>query len=316
MKIKLISTFFIGVVLLFVECNQKGNEQTEHVEAIENTSIEVVENEQYKLTVDTVSVTVDGKHGGRISSLKLGEHEFLTGSEVNATNWGATFWASPQSLWGWPPPSAFDQASYAITVEGDKIVATGQVDTLKTNLQFVKTVSFNKAENAIELNFKIINHNTTAYSAAPWLIARVPAEGLAFFPVDTATAQTSTKFEVNKGADVVWFDFNKDTLNEVKFINNGNEGWVANLVDNYLFIQKFDDVSTDKIAPSEGDVEVYIAPGKTYVELEPQGEYQSIPAGGSIDWTVFWMVKEIDAAEDTFVGSQSLVDLVRQVVKN
>ena len=310
MKMRFMLALFVGTVL-FLGWVKDSEELQEVVDDSIAVSIESLGNEQYKLVADNYSLVVDGLNGGKISSLMLGSHEFLTGSDIHATNWGATFWASPQSLWGWPPPSAFDKDSYTMTIEGDKLVATGQVDTKKTNLQFIKTVSFNQNDKAIELNFEIVNHNTTAYSVAPWLITRVPAKGLAFFPVDTATAQTSVKFEIKKGADVVWFDFSPDTLKEVKFINNSNEGWIAHYADNYLFVQKFDDVAADKIAPKEGDAEVYIAPGKSYVELEPQGEYQSIPSGGSIYWKVILIMKEVESTVNTECGSQSLFDLVR-----
>ena len=80
----------------------------------------------FVLTLDgDVRLEVDATRGGRVTALRLGERNLLSGAEVDAVNYGSTFWTSPQSAWGWPPDVEIDSAPYAGALDGEAVVLRG-----------------------------------------------------------------------------------------------------------------------------------------------------------------------------------------------
>ena len=67
---------------------------------------------RHVLAWDDVSFEVDARTGGRVTALRLGGRNLLTGPEIDAGNFGSTFWTSPQSAWGWPPVPEVDHHEY------------------------------------------------------------------------------------------------------------------------------------------------------------------------------------------------------------
>jgi hypothetical protein len=67
----------------------------------------------YSFAFAAVSFTVNAETGARVTSLSVGGTELLAGAAINATNYGSTFWTSPQSAWGWPPPAPSTSSPYA-----------------------------------------------------------------------------------------------------------------------------------------------------------------------------------------------------------
>lgn len=61
---------------------------------------------RFALQVHSVAIEIDANARERETSLTLGGKELLSSAEVNAINYGSTFWTSPQSQWGWPPPAS------------------------------------------------------------------------------------------------------------------------------------------------------------------------------------------------------------------
>src|SRR5947207_14800898 len=77
---------------------------------------------RHLLSWDDVSFEVDARTGGRVTALRLGGRNLLTGPEIDPGNFGSTFWTSPQSSWGWPPVPEVDHAEYRASIEGSAIV--------------------------------------------------------------------------------------------------------------------------------------------------------------------------------------------------
>ncbi len=57
-----------------------------------------------------------------MTALRVGGRNLLTGPEIDAGNFGSTFWTSPQSAWGWPPVPEVDHAAYRASIEDSAIV--------------------------------------------------------------------------------------------------------------------------------------------------------------------------------------------------
>ncbi len=266
-----------------------------------------------------MTFTGDGT-SGYVTGLALGGTNLLIGSDVNAVTYGSSFWPSPQS-WDWPP--AIDSASY-----------THQIDTATSSIVFVSeavtmgdnTISVEKrfwgdtTLNAVVTQYTVTNSGSNVASFAPWQITRVPANGIVFYPQgDNAPAAQTGPYSppaigtVTVDGGIVWYDFTGSDI-EGKSVSDGAEGWLAYVADGVLFLKTFPDIPPASQAPGEAEVEVYVAPGDTYIELEPQGAMADVAAGGTSEpWQVHWYLRSVPADLDVSVGSTALVDWVRTV---
>jgi hypothetical protein len=89
---------------------------------------------------------------------------------------------------------------------------------------------------------------------------------------------------------------------------------VAHVVDGLVFIKSFGDVTADKIAPGEGDVELFTNAVHSYIELENQGPYGNIAPGASTSWTVTWFLRRLPANIAATVGNADLAQFVRGTI--
>ncbi|HKU40440.1 MAG TPA: hypothetical protein VJR89_19900, partial [Polyangiales bacterium] len=88
----------------------------------------VVEREgKFVVSVADVAFEIDPKLGGRMTGCTLGGRNLLTGPEVDALNFGSTFWPSPQARWNWPPVPEIDSQPYMANLSGDTITLTSAV---------------------------------------------------------------------------------------------------------------------------------------------------------------------------------------------
>ena len=75
-----------------------------------------------------------------------------------------------------------------------------------------------------------------------------------------------------------------------KSFASGSDGWLANVFDGLLLIKRFAKVPLEREAPGEAEIEIY-AHGDAahpYIEVEQQGNYQTLTPGQSSSWTVQW----------------------------
>jgi len=265
--------------------------------------------------IANVYFEVDPTYGGRITSLKLNNKQILFTN--TSTNWGSTFWQSPQSAWGWPPSTALDQNAYSGGILGDSVNILSQVDnTYNTKLKFRKIFYANLADTSITIEYFMINTGTSAKSFAPWEITRVPVGGMIFFP-DTGgvSGVLAPKFE--KIGKLQWLDYSsaKFSTSTIKSFSNSIEGWSAWLnSDSAVFIKKFDKIKISEAASGEDAVEDYYDGPASYYEIENQGKYVAINASDSLKWVMKWYVRKLPANVDKSKGSVELANFVRSIV--
>ncbi len=272
----------------------------------------------YSFTVDDVTFTADGP-SGRVTGLMFGGSNILTTSAVHDTNYGSSFWTSPQD-WDWPP--AIDGASYTHSIDGDSIVFVSEEVTLATNdVTVTKRFKGRASDGSVELQYTVTNTGSGALDFAPWEITRVFNDGFTFYPRGTNDPHAQTGEyspeaipTVTLGDDMVWYDFSGND-GESKSVSDGAEGWLAHVSGGVLLLKVFEDVPVSGQFDTEGEIEVYSAPDDAYVELEQQAARQTVAAGEtSTPWTVHWYVRTVPAEVDESVGSESLVSWVREVV--
>ena len=270
--------------------------------------------EGFTIKAGNVTMTVSAKEGGKIMSYKYDDKEML--SQLRMQNqYGSTFWTSPQKEWNWPPVTEFDRAAYTvedITVKTvNSLVLTSQI-ARKLPFQIQKQYTPDPKGKYIRIAYTIINKGDVERKVAPWEISRVVADesGLIFFdaPVESITPAGLIPFKGEAGAS--WYSFEQGAQN--RKINADGKGWLAYAADGLLMIKKFDDLAPSQPAPDEAEIQVYVNQGKTYIELESQGEYKTLAPGESLTWTVNWYLIPL---KDEAVPSKKLLKLVRKTIK-
>ncbi len=269
------------------------------------------------LELDGVRLEVDADAGGRVTSLRRGGVELLSGPDVDADNYGSTFWTSPQSEWGWPPPVEIDRGPYSVEAAGDAITLTGAShDAL--GVRVTKRVSVDRARRAFVMSYAIHNVSVAPKTCAPWEVTRVRPGGLTFFPTGIPASGT-LRLDERSGAS--WFEHDAAMASAaglpaagLKAFATGKRGWLAHAPREayakrrLLFIKRFDEVPRDMQAPGEAEIEIYANP--RYVELEVQGRYEAIPPAGRASWTVVWCVREVPEGVAVTNGSADLLACV------
>jgi Domain of unknown function (DUF4380) len=268
------------------------------------------------LEVDGVRLEVDARAGGRVTSLRRGDVEVLSGPDVDADNYGSTFWTSPQSDWGWPPPAEIDRGPYAVDATGDAVTLTGSShDAL--GIRVTKRFSIDRVRRAFAMEYAMHNLSGAPKTYAPWEVTRVPPGGLTFFPVGMPATGT---LRLDERAGASWFAHDGVSAPSaslpaagLKAFAKGKRGWLAHGKGGLLFIKRFEEVPPGTQATGEAEIEVYANP--RYVELEVQGRYATIAPGASTSWTVSWLVRELPEGVAAAAGSATLVALVDGMVR-
>lgn len=270
------------------------------------------------LELGQAALEVDPELGGRVTAFSYAGQNVLAGPEVTGSelNWGATFWPSPQSAWGWPPTPEIDSEPYSVQVIGDELVLTTAEAARHSpvKLSLVKRFRVDVSKHAFELEYVLKNEDSVTKRWAPWQISRVGPRGLTFFP----TGQRPTRDELTTTADagVTWYRHVPDDLppppDGKKLCADAGAPWLAHVQGGLLFLKTFPKVAADQAAPLEGEVEIYGA--RAYVEIEPQGEYTEMLPGATLLWTVRWYLRPLPEGALEQPGDPGLLRLVRSLV--
>jgi len=268
----------------------------------------------YRFNYNDTILEVDAKTGGRVSKFSLSGADMMVTTASDPTTWGSVFWTSPRTkTWmpEWPPPAAIDNGPYTATISGTHLTLTGAADS-SLGVSMAKDYSADSASGWITIKYTV--NSSKAQSAAPWEVSRVPRGGIAFFPLGTASSLKAGPLTVTQSGGMVWFDDGPKTATSAdgsKLVADGKDGWEAYVFGGNLFLKRFTDQPTSAQAPN-GEGEICLYPGATWVEFEVQGPYTAIPASGSLPWTVQWRLVKIPSTVTVAVGSATLVSFVQQ----
>lgn len=192
---------------------------------------------------------------------------------------------------------------------------TGRKDP-KTGFVFTKEISGNKPDGSFSIRYTIINQSDSLRKVAPWEVTRVYPDGLAFFPKGNGERWGNMAGQAEDINGITWFDYQADKIQpgQNKFFSDGAEGWIAQVNEDVIFIKKFPDISLEKAAPSEAEVEIYTNPQKSYVEIEQQGAYEALQPAASLHWQVTWYIRKLPVNIKREKGNQDIVAYVRKLV--
>ena len=274
----------------------------------------------YSLSVGDVELQVNASLGARIISLKLNGNEYIK-QGTDPTQFGSTLWTSPQSAWNWPPLSTTDSKAYTASIKGNKMIFISDVETgiSRKRFKFIKTFWVNENNNSISIRYSLVNTGTSSMSVSLWEITRVDPDGITFWKTGDkepwgGTWGSSLVDKIWEESGYYWLEFDIANGSSNKFFSGiGETGWFAQTFsNNVVFIKSFEDVTSDNYAPGEGEFEYYT--GGTYIELENQGKYTSVPAGDTLNYDITWHLRELPENITAEIGSTDLIDFVQQIV--
>ncbi|MEY2979771.1 MAG: DUF4380 domain-containing protein [Prochlorotrichaceae cyanobacterium] len=284
---------------------------------------------QYRLDGDTVRVTVDPLHGGRITDFRLWQDSLwgdniLLPDTVEPETYGSTFWLSPQSNWNWPPDATIDRLPY-------KAIITGETLTLESGVSPTLGIQVSKhihpEGNGIRLDYDIhpvsqVNPTSPLFYA-PWEVSRVAGSGLTLFPVGSGLSaiQGFDPPPILQAQGIAVWDHQAQQITAIaeprdqKLFADGAGGWLAHVDGGVLFVKQFPDLPPDAIAPGESEIEVYATASQRYLELEVQGPYDLLREGTPQTWTVQWQLRSLPPALVPMANNPQFLDWIRHVVK-
>jgi hypothetical protein len=137
----------------------------------------------------------------------------------------------------------------------------------------------------------------------------MPASGLAFWP--TGSAPTGDKPLRSESALGHSWCAPSETPGEAKLFADGAGGYLAYALGDRLLVKQFQDQPATAAAPGEAEIELYVNPDHSYVEVENQGAYGSIAPGRSVTWKVVWYVRQVSAG----ASRADLVAFVERTLK-
>jgi hypothetical protein len=289
------------------------------------TSVGTGTTQRWTFTSGPATLKSGPKGAGRIISLQYNGSEILHMDTATATNYGSTFWPSPQAGWAsnWPPAANIDGAGAYTAVEIDStLVLRGQTDATN-NVRINKKYWANATDTSFGLRFTLINTNTVAKAWAPWQDTRIDTGGVYLFPKGTGAPTGDLGAFVKDSNGFSWYrhDANNTlTSGTTKFYADGSAGWYAHVRPNgVVLIKKFSDTPVGKKAPGvENEIELYSTNkplnNSDFVEMEVQGSYDTIPAGDSITWNMKWYVRKLPDTTNIVVGNMAIVNLVTKVL--
>jgi hypothetical protein len=279
------------------------------------------------VSIDSLEMTIEPALGARILSCSFeGQNVLLEAPAVagtdNANNFGATFWPSPQTAWGWPPIAAIDTMPYAVASMVNGYTLTSAEGSLLGGgkLRLTKTFAKVPGRSAIDVGYTMTNVGECSLELAAWQIARVRAGGLTFFRLGEGGISGDKLATVTRGG-VQWYEYDAAVVvaQGQKTFADGT-GWLAHVDGDLILIQAFPDVPKLAAAPGEAEVELYADPSHTYLEIEPQGPILTIAPGASAaPWTVRWWLKRLPADlanQATRLGDPRLVAYVESIVRS
>ncbi|HEY4187809.1 MAG TPA: hypothetical protein VGP07_22225 [Polyangia bacterium] len=272
-----------------------------------------IEGTIYRWSFGETTFEVDAAHGARVTRFSLGGDNILSGPEVNALNFGATFWTSPQSQWGWPPPVELDSEPYSATRLGDTALFSGRPDAT-LGIAVNKRVSVDGASGVVTLEYELRNLSGALRTVAPWEISRHPTHGLTFFPEHAPMTAPASSLAVTRAAGAVWFAYESPSITDhQKLFAHGAEGWICHVdvARRLQLVKRFPELARAEQAPGEASIEIYADPTHTYIEVEQQGAYRPLASGESVTWRVDWLLRRLPATTTLSMGSLGLLAAAR-----
>jgi len=237
-------------------------------------------------------------------------NDTLAGKHMGTSPWnvsqgsygGDKSWPSPQSVWSWPPPIAFDNSPYTAEVLTDNSLLLTSPICKDYGIQVLRKITLepDACTMHIQTTYKKMQGDPVEFSV--WIITQAkPAKALyidlpadSIFPQGYYKAQTDPVGYLTKENSLLRLTRNPD-----KNVKIGNDGsrivWVGEKELLCLGVER----ATGTYPENGCSVAVYTNAGPTnYVELETMGLLKSMKAGdANSDTTTYTLARRTNAGE-------------------
>ncbi len=259
-------------------------------------------------------LVIDPSDGARTVGFKLAGKNVLLERQDNPEAYGSSFWTSPQSDWGWPPPPELAGKAWAVETGGSALLLRSK-PVAKLSIEVSERVSVDLAKQFATFEYSIKNAGSTPKKIAPWQNTRVAPGGLTLYPSGGAlSAESTLKFDT--AGEIAFFKHDPSQFkNGVKSFGDGKEGWLAHVSGELVLIKTFPDVPREQQAPKEAEIELYVDGAGQFVEVEQQGPYTELQPGASSTWTVKWYLRKLPPGVKGEAASKELVDFIRASIR-
>ena len=116
---------------------------------------------------------------------------------------------------------------------------------------------------------------------------------------------------------MAWFAHDpKTNARKGKLFADGEDGWIAHVDGELLFVKVFPPVAREKQAPGEAEVELYVDPAGAFVEVEQQGPYEVLEPGQSATWQCHWLLAKLDPEARRAAGDGKLLAQARGLAQS
>jgi hypothetical protein len=276
---------------------------------------EVVREKNYLVEFGPYAVEVDPNEGARIVAFSLDGRSVVVPRLESPEAYGTSFWPSPQRDWQWPPPVELDRRPWRVTGAGASLDLESETAP-SLGISVAERITPDQAHGGVTLEYRITNRGTAPRGVAPWQNARVRPRGITFFPAaDPSLPESSLKLAPEGG--IIWFAHDPAAITEDKKLwADGQEGWMAQVDGDLLFVKAFADVPRAAQAPTEAEIVIYVSGSGVFVEMENQGAYESIAPGASSSWTVHWVLRRLPPGVRAEKGNPKLVELAREMAQS
>lgn len=283
-------------------CSFCVNGEKRIITAEKNTS-------EYVCSLGDFSIRIDAATGGRITSMKRYNLELLLQGTVHPKYYGATLWVSPQCRF-WPQSPVLDTAPYQVKSTLRSLTLTSRRDSI-TGLQFKKHFTILK-DTVLAIDYRIKNIADTVQHIAAWDVVRVLG-GTTFFAVkERNLANLQSDLEpVCEEDGILWYTC-PEIKNEKgqKLFATTSEGWLAYRSGNLLLIKTFPMVEAVQLPYKQGEVEIFLAPERRYMELENHSSYVALKPGRTLRYRQKWYLCHIP--DELVRNPDMLVSYVRK----
>ncbi len=230
------------------------------------------------------------------------ENRNLYGQTATPTSWnteggfgGDKAWPSPQSDWGWPPPSGFDGSPNQVAITNGVVVLSSPEDpTYRIRVTRVIELKFDEPVMRITTTFQRTAATTwTNKQLGTWIITQLQEPMGCYVPVPQPSIFANGYTQLGNGMPTQFrntngvISFTRDTAAAHKLgFDSGVLVWVGTNVALRIDAPRQSGLPASSYPDGGCSTEIYTNPGTNapYVELESLGPLYLLPVGAQKDF--------------------------------
>jgi hypothetical protein len=230
------------------------------------------------------------------------ENRNLYGQTATPTSWntegsfgGDKSWPSPQSDWGWPPPSGFDGSPNQVVVTNGVVVLSSPEDpTYRIRVTRVIELKFDEPVMRIKTTFQRTAATTlTNNQLGTWIITQLQDPLGCYVPVPQPSIFSNGYTQLGSGMPAQFsntngvISFSRDTATAHKLgFDSGVLVWIGTNVALRIDAPRVLGLPASSYPDGGCSTEIYTNPGTNapYVELESLGPFYLLPVGAEKDF--------------------------------